>query len=69
MFGNVFLTVHKKNNMLYALKAIDRKKILAYEIQDNIVLERKILLELDHVFIMKLVINIYLIVINVIMNF
>ena len=55
MFGNVFLTVHKKNNMLYALKAIDRKKILAYEIQDNIVLERKILLELDHVFIMKLV--------------
>ncbi|OMJ93134.1 hypothetical protein SteCoe_3952 [Stentor coeruleus] len=55
MFGNVFLTVHKTKKILYALKTVDRRKIAAFEIQENIVLERKILLELDHIFIMKLV--------------
>ena len=54
MFGNVFLTVHNTKRTLYALKAVQRAKILAYEIQENIVLERQILLQLDHPFIMKL---------------
>ena len=55
MFGNVFLTVHKLKRKLYALKTVDRRKITAYEIEENVVLERKILLQLDHVLIMKLV--------------
>ena len=55
MFGNVFLVAHKKNRTLYALKTVDRKKIAAYDIHENVILERKILLELDHVFIMKMV--------------
>ena len=55
MFGNVFLTVHKSKRKLYALKTVDRRKVTAYEIEENVVLERKILLQLDHVLIMKLV--------------
>jgi cGMP-dependent protein kinase len=55
MFGNVFLTVHRQKRKLYALKTVDRRKIAAYEIEENVVLERKILLQLDHVLIMKLV--------------
>ena len=55
MFGNVFLVAHKKSRTLYALKTVDRKKIAAYDIYENVILERKILLELDHVFIMKMV--------------
>ncbi|OMJ84878.1 hypothetical protein SteCoe_13936 [Stentor coeruleus] len=55
MFGNVFLMAHKTKKTLFALKTVDRRKITAYEIEENIVLERKILLQLDHVLIMKLV--------------
>lgn len=55
MFGNVFLVAHKEKKTLYALKAVDRRKISAYEIEENIVLERKILLQLDHSLIVKLV--------------
>ena len=55
MFGNVFLVVSKTTNKLYALKAVSRKKIDAYQIEENILLERKILLQLDHSLIMKLV--------------
>ena len=54
-FGNVFLVSHKKRGTTYALKTVDRKKILAYSIQSNIVHERKVLLLLDHPMIMKLV--------------
>ncbi|CAG9332054.1 PKG_37 [Blepharisma stoltei] len=55
MFGNVFLAVHKKIKTPYALKTVHRSKIHAFQIHDNLVLERKILLELDHPLIMKLV--------------
>ncbi|OMJ88882.1 hypothetical protein SteCoe_2545 [Stentor coeruleus] len=55
MFGNVFLVVDRQKQRLYALKTVSRKKIERYEIQENLILERKILLTLDHVFIMKLV--------------
>jgi cGMP-dependent protein kinase len=55
MFGNVFLVVHKEKRSLYALKTVDRRKIERYEIQENLQLERKILLQLDHTFILKLV--------------
>mmetsp|Transcript_2557 Transcript_2557/g.2348 ORF Transcript_2557/g.2348 Transcript_2557/m.2348 type:complete len:192 (-) Transcript_2557:425-1000(-) len=54
-FGNVFLTVHKKSQIPYALKTVSRAKIRAYEIYSNLVLERNILLQIDHPLIMKLV--------------
>lgn len=55
MFGNVFLVAHKEKKTLYALKTVDRRKISAYELEENVVLERKILLQLDHPLIVKLV--------------
>ncbi|CAG9313369.1 PKG_10 [Blepharisma stoltei] len=55
MFGNVFLVVHKQQNRLYALKTVDRRKIERYEIQENLILERAILNQLDHSLIVKLV--------------
>ena len=55
MFGNVFLCTKKCKNSLYALKTVERQKIERYEIQENLILERKVLLQLDHIFILKLV--------------
>lgn len=55
VFGNVFLVVHKTKRTLFALKTVNKKKIQAYEIEANILLERKILLQIDHVLIVKLV--------------
>ncbi|OMJ87851.1 hypothetical protein SteCoe_10333 [Stentor coeruleus] len=55
MFGNVFLAARKESKNLYALKTVDRRKIDRYEIQENLILERKVLLQLDHIFILKLV--------------
>jgi cGMP-dependent protein kinase len=53
--GVVFLTVHQKKKTLYALKTVHKQKIFEYNMHKSIVLEREILLQLDHVFIMKLV--------------
>ena len=55
MFGNVYLTTQPKTRALYALKAVSRTKIEKYNIKDNILLERKVLLQLDHTMILKLV--------------
>ena len=55
MFGNVFLAAHKVNKTLYALKTIDRKKIENEKVQDSLLLERKILMQLDHMMILKLI--------------
>jgi cGMP-dependent protein kinase 1 len=55
MFGSVFLTTHRDKNTQYALKTVTRQKIAAYDIYDNIMLERKILMQLDHGMIIKLV--------------
>lgn len=54
-FSNVFLCINITNGTLYALKSITRKNIHLYDIHENIQLQRKILLELDHVFVVKLV--------------
>ena len=32
MFGNVFLTIHSRKHILYALKTVQRSKIAAYDI-------------------------------------
>lgn len=55
MFGNVYLSINKKTKTPYALKTVPRTKVQAYEIYDNLILERKILLQIDHPLIMKLV--------------
>ena len=55
MFGNVFLTVNSNTKKPYAVKSVQRRKIEGFDIYDNLVLERQILLQLDHPFIMKLV--------------
>ena len=55
MFGNVFLCVNPEKGTYYALKTVSRKKVHMYDIHENILLERRILLQLDHVFIVKLV--------------
>jgi cGMP-dependent protein kinase len=55
MFGNVFLVSEKNRSKLYALKTVSRKKISRFEIHENLILERKILLQLDHQLILKLV--------------
>lgn len=55
MFGKVLLTVHKEKRTLYALKAVNRVKIARYDLFSWLQLERTILLQVDHEFIMKLV--------------
>lgn len=54
-FGMVFLVMNSSNKRLYALKAIPRHKIDRYGMQENLILERKILLTLEHVLILKMV--------------
>jgi cGMP-dependent protein kinase len=54
-FGSVWKVMSAKNKTLYALKMVSRKKILEYDIEQNIKDERKILARIDHPFIMKLV--------------
>ncbi|CAG9327699.1 unnamed protein product [Blepharisma stoltei] len=54
-FGIVHLVVHKDNKRLYMLKSINRKKIEEYHIQENLILERNILLQMDHPNVIKLV--------------
>ena len=55
MYGSVFLVVGKENNLKYALKVVSRSKIAAYHIQDLLLMEKKILFQIDHPFILKLV--------------
>ncbi|CAG9322118.1 unnamed protein product [Blepharisma stoltei] len=54
-FGIVTLVVHNIKRTLYALKSVDRHKINAYELQESLTLERRILQQMDHVFVMKLI--------------
>jgi cGMP-dependent protein kinase len=55
MFGEVNAVVHKTKGTIYALKSVSRRKIRAYDMFSSLQLERQILLEIDHHFIMKLV--------------
>ena len=54
-FGNVILTVHKESRMLYALKSITKATIEKYKIHNMILVERNILMQLDHIMITKLI--------------
>ena len=54
-FGNVFLCIKPQSRSFYALKAVSRKNISTHSLQEGIILERKILMQIDHPFIVKLV--------------
>jgi len=54
-FGVVKLVEHKSSGTQYALKCIERAKAIKNEQRENLRLEREILLENDHPFIIKVV--------------
>ena len=55
MFGKVFLVRTPGTSHLYALKAISRRKIEKFAIQEHLLLEKQIMLHVDHPSITKLV--------------
>lgn len=55
MFGNVFLAHNYRTKMSYALKTVNRTKIAQFDISKSLVLERRILMQIDHPLIVKLV--------------
>ena len=55
VLGNVTLVVNKETRSEYALKSITRSRIEKYNIQSNLVLEKNILMQLDHIMIIKLI--------------
>jgi cGMP-dependent protein kinase 1 len=55
MFGQVHLVRDFSNNQLYALKIVERWKISKFNLYENVVQERRILLQLDHPMAMRLV--------------
>lgn len=55
MFGNVFMAVNKMTGLPYAIKTVHRNKIRAYDLYSSLILERHVLLQIDHPMIMKLV--------------
>ena len=54
-FGNVYLVKNKKNNVKYAIKCISYQQILNENLEQNLLLERSILLTIDNPFIVKLI--------------
>jgi cGMP-dependent protein kinase len=54
-FGAVCLVRARKNRHMYAIKAMQKTQIDAEQLHKNIELERSILLQIDHPFIVKLV--------------
>ncbi|CAM9896563.1 unnamed protein product [Ectocarpus sp. 6 AP-2014] len=53
-FGNVMLVLHKPTGRAFALKCQGKQAIVANELQDHILEERRLLMKLDHPFILKL---------------
>lgn len=54
-FGNVFFVKNIKNSFYYAVKAISKSKIIMQNLILSIEMEKRILLQTDHPFIMKMV--------------
>eukprot|EP01068_Selenidium_serpulae_P009848 Selendium_serpulae@DN5334_c2_g2_i1.p1 len=54
-FGTVKLVKHRPTGIRYALKCVSRRSVIQLNQQDHIRLEREILAENDHPFIVKLV--------------
>jgi cGMP-dependent protein kinase len=55
MLGRVYLAAHRRKRCLYAVKVVSKKRVEAAGCCPNIVLERQLLLQVDHSFIVKLV--------------
>lgn len=55
MFGKVFLTGHKNKPSIYALKVVDKERVLHLDTWQSLKLERNVLLQMDHMLIVKLV--------------
>mmetsp|Transcript_10577 Transcript_10577/g.20378 ORF Transcript_10577/g.20378 Transcript_10577/m.20378 type:complete len:883 (+) Transcript_10577:129-2777(+) len=55
MFGKVYLTAHKVKRCLYALKVVEKERVMRLDTWESLILERNILLMLDHMYIAKLV--------------
>jgi cGMP-dependent protein kinase len=54
-FGSVCLVKSNKNKHLYAIKCMQKNQIDNEQLHENILLEKSILLQIDHPFIVKLV--------------
>ena len=54
-YGQVCLVENKKTNYLYSIKAISINQIISNNLTDRLLLEKQILLNIDHPFIVKLV--------------
>lgn len=50
-FGKVFLIEHKKTKALYACKSIRKDILIQYDQVDNTILEKDIMFECDHPFL------------------
>jgi cGMP-dependent protein kinase len=54
-YGSVSLVMNKKTKFPYAIKAICKNLIIKDDLAENILLEKNIILKIDHPFIVKLV--------------
>merc|ERR1719460_3297404 len=54
-FGLVQLVEHSRTKVRYALKGVSKKSVKELSQEQSILMERKILMEVDHPFILKLV--------------
>ena len=54
-FGQVSLVKNKKTDFIYSIKAISIEQIISNHLTETLLLEKKILLSIDHPFIVKLV--------------
>lgn len=54
-FGNVILSENQKTKTKYALKAVSKHIIEEYDLYNSLYLEKNILMQIDHPFIVKLV--------------
>lgn len=50
-FGKVFLVQHRTNQKVYAMKSLRKDVIIDYDQVESTLLEKKILLEADHPFL------------------
>lgn len=55
MFGTVILVYSRHKGNLYALKAISKSKISRYRLYENTMMEKRVLSQIDHMLIMKLI--------------
>ena len=53
-FGKVFLVEHKQTQTLYAMKCIRKDLILEHNQLNNITMEKNILLQVDHPFLVNM---------------